>query len=383
VKYIFDSISGSTAYVGNKIVLNILNNINPPTVTTTLAINTTKTTSYIGGIVDTDTTTLLDRGICWGTGSTPTINDNIVSGGSTYGSFDVTVTNIPMDTQFYYRAYARNAGGVGYGSTGTTKTYMDETITDYDGNVYNIIKINHQKWLAQDLKTTHLNDGTPIPYLSGNTSLSGYSWYDNDIVNKDIYGALYTGYMAYNNKTAPIGCHIPTVEEVSELAYYASGLPLNAYTSTNTASVLKEAGFTHWREEPSAGISTNSTNFTALPNGYRLGTSYTNLLNYGYMRTSTLSSFDDYSNDFSFSYANTTFGHIFGYKTTALAIRCIVDQTFDKPTVTTSASVSSKTGNNAGERESFNSGASRETSFGSPMTTSKVRASSRMRAAPL
>jgi uncharacterized protein (TIGR02145 family) len=64
-----------------------------------------------------------------------------------------------------------------------------------DGNRYNIIKIGTQSWIAENLKTTKFNDGTVIPFITNNSvwptlTTPGYGWYENDITNKDIYGAL-------------------------------------------------------------------------------------------------------------------------------------------------------------------------------------------------
>ena len=64
-----------------------------------------------------------------------------------------------------------------------TKAYMDElkeriirladlmiaaglhSISDIDGNSYNVIKIGNQVWIAGNLNTTRYNDGAPIPML--------------------------------------------------------------------------------------------------------------------------------------------------------------------------------------------------------------------------
>lgn len=70
--------------------------------------------------------------------------------------------------------------------TGAT-TPSGSTITDYDGNVYDVIEVGDedQFWLGQNWKCTKLNDGTPLTNVTGDAawaalSTEGYCAYDND-----------------------------------------------------------------------------------------------------------------------------------------------------------------------------------------------------------
>ena len=62
------------------------------------------------------------------------------------------------------------------------------TITDIDGNIYDVIHIGTQWWLKQNLKVTHYNTGVAIPNITDTTEWStlttgAYCSYDNDESN--------------------------------------------------------------------------------------------------------------------------------------------------------------------------------------------------------
>jgi len=75
------------------------------------------------------------------------------------------------------------------GALSTVEPNHGDTIADADGNVYQTVKIGDQLWAAQNLRTTKLSDGTPIPGVSSGTQWAhqkgpAYCWYDNDVTNQ-------------------------------------------------------------------------------------------------------------------------------------------------------------------------------------------------------
>jgi uncharacterized protein (TIGR02145 family) len=139
-------------------------------------------------------------------------------------------------------------------------------ITDFEGNAYKTVTIGSQTWMAENLKSIKLNDGTAIPLVTSNNSWSNmttpaYCYYGNDSTTyKSYYGALYNWHTVATNKLCPSGWHVPTLGEWTTL---------NATLGVDTIAggMLKEGGTAHW-SYPNTHA-TNSSGFTALPTGYR------------------------------------------------------------------------------------------------------------------
>lgn len=144
--------------------------------------------------------------------------------------------------------------------------------TDIDGNTYATVVIGNQEWMASNLKATRYNDGTPIPitedaFTWARLSNGSYSWYDNDIANKEVYGALYNWHVIeylqiFKNidDICPTNFYLPS-GGVWQALVSALGGP------TAASGALKEAGTSHW-VPPNTGA-TNQSGFTALPAGSR------------------------------------------------------------------------------------------------------------------
>jgi uncharacterized protein (TIGR02145 family) len=132
------------------------------------------------------------------------------------------------------------------------------TVTDIDGNIYNIIKIGTQTWFGKNLKTTKYSDGILIPNVS-----DGFQWTylttDAFCYNLQTYGNLYNWYAVNRGKLCPTGWHVPSSDEWKVLEDFLGG-------SYDAGGRLKEEGTTHW-DEPNYGA-INSSGFSALPAGF-------------------------------------------------------------------------------------------------------------------
>ena len=163
-----------------------------------------------------------------------------------------------------------------------------QTVTDYDGNIYNTVAIGPQVWMKENLKVSHYRNGNLIP---NNTSPSSwctltsaaYCNYNNDTSNAGIYGNLYNWYAVNNSaKLCPTNWHVPSDAEWTSLENYLGG--------GNAASLkLKEAGTGHWSYDD--GTVTNSSGFSALPGGSQVDASgdciFSGMNNLGQFWTST------------------------------------------------------------------------------------------------
>lgn len=162
-------------------------------------------------------------------------------------------------------------------SKNTTESEEDEgktgTIKDVEGNVYQVIKIGSQWWMAENLKVTQYRNGEWIINVTGSKTwpaltTGAFCNYDNDFNNKAIYGNLYNWHAVTDGRNiAPVGWHVPTDDEWQTLIDYLGGNTLAGGKMKTTGTI--EAGDGLW-SEPNEGA-TNESGFSALPGGYRLG----------------------------------------------------------------------------------------------------------------
>jgi len=159
----------------------------------------------------------------------------------------------------------------------------DEPLMDIDGNVYQTVRIGNQVWMAENLRTTRYNDGTPVSLDTSKTTWTytkteKYCYYGN-ITNADSirkFGALYNWFAVNTKKLAPSGWHIPTYAEWDTLQNYMISKGYN-YDGVTTGNKIGKslAAKTDWVTSTNTGAvgnnqeQNNSSGFSAFPGGMR------------------------------------------------------------------------------------------------------------------
>jgi len=189
---------------------------------------------------------------------------------SSYGSNDtivsVKVTNLTPGTKYWFIAKSKNE----YGETDSQTIIFYTMVSDYDGNLYHGVTIGSQIWLQENFRGTHFANGDPIPNVTdatvwANLSTEAYCWYSNDSELGKVYGGLYNWYVGADPRGLIAGYHVPTVYEQCALGGYLMSKysDIGSYIAAGLSAM--EDGHTHWNT--TSEIPTNSSGFTALPNG--------------------------------------------------------------------------------------------------------------------
>ena len=252
-----------------------------------------------------------------------------------FGDLTTSTSSAPTIDHQYLKNGTYKATLTAYGNGKSTGAYADlnittvvgETVTDIDGNVYRTVTIGTQVWTVENLKTTKLNDGTPIPLLTDNTewrslTTPGYSWYNNDAATyKTTYGALYNWHAVNTGKLAPTGWHVPTDAELTILTTYLGGEGIAGGKMKSTGTI--EAGTGLWYS-PNTGA-TNESGFTAVPAGSRsLDGTFGDIGDDGYWWSSS-----EYGTNYAWSrdlyYGLSTVGRSNDLKNFGLSVRCLRD----------------------------------------------------------
>lgn len=228
-------------------------------------------------------------------------------------------------TNYTYRIYSYNSAGISptYSNEFTVKTNAT-TVTDIDGNVYQMVKICNQIWTKTNLNVSKYRNGDIIPQVTDAATWSklgtgAWCYYENITANGTTYGKLYNGWAINDPRgLAPIGWHIPSDDEW-EVLITCLGEKIVA------GGKMKETGTMLW-QNPN-GSATNSSGFTAIPGGSRAGSADGQFINIGYVGNWWSSSIDG---PFGLWVRNLTSsnGAVYRYsygRNHGLSVRCIKD----------------------------------------------------------
>ena len=215
--------SEGTSY-GEQKSFTTLQNIELPTVTTTVVTNVTSTGATSGGnVTDDGGAAVTARGVCWSTSPDPTINDNKTTDGNGTGAFTSQLTNLTHSTTYYIRAYATNSEGTSYGEQKYFSTLSDGMI-----NGHQYVDLG----LSSGLKWATCNVGADSPedygnyYAWGETETKAEYTQDNSVTFGQQLNDI-SGNAQYDAATANWGgsWRMPTKDEIRELIYNCNWTP--------------------------------------------------------------------------------------------------------------------------------------------------------------
>lgn len=271
-----------------------------PTVTTSLVSNVGETSATGGGnVLEDGGGAVTARGVVFDTAENPSLegNSGFTVDGAGLGVFESEMTGLALETTYYVRAYATNSAGTTYGSQVSFTTGSDDNVTDVEGNVYPVVKIGEQTWMAKNLRTRTFNDGTPIPILNNadwaavdystnplpshglypHTAIEGLN---SDEAVMEAYGVLYNYFAATDPRgICPPGWHVPSNAEIDTLLNFISGgeqfggkqLKSCRQVSTPEGGDCETSIHPRWNFWGSTIWGTDDYGFSALPAGYRTG----------------------------------------------------------------------------------------------------------------
>ncbi|MCQ2276124.1 MAG: fibrobacter succinogenes major paralogous domain-containing protein [Bacteroidales bacterium] len=234
------------------------------------------------------------------------------------------------------------------------------TVTDHEGNVYNTVQIGDQCWTRENMRcTTSPSTGTNIlEFPASSYTYSGKKAYypNDDASNVATYGLLYnwnaavdtfnTAYGETSTNTSlsnavsvtfsgnrrgicPVGWHVPSDAEWTQLTTYVGSQSEYVCGSDNTNIAKALASTTGWSSNsndyvPGNDPSTNNaTGFSAVPAGNYSG-SYLAFGNYAYFWSATRSTSNTaYNRTLYYNNANVNSGYhakYYGY-----SVRCLRD----------------------------------------------------------
>jgi clan AA aspartic protease (TIGR02281 family) len=158
---------------------------------------------------------------------------------------------------------------------------MYGSVTDIDGNNYATVQIGRNLWMAENLRTTHYQNGDPIPQVwTGGSCYNlvdgGWVYYEDDPEYNLPCGKLYNWYVVADPRNVcPVNWSVPSIEEWVALSDYLGGnimaeVQLKSVGHQHTDECFVDSNRIVISDEARWGLDTGGTNssgFSCLPCG--------------------------------------------------------------------------------------------------------------------
>jgi len=235
-------------------------------------------------------------GICWSESEKPDTECSFVEVDppSSTGEFSATLSRLSASTTYYFRAFSVIKSITEYSEeiAFTTRPAAEDMVMDVEGNIYKIVKIGEQTWMAENLKTTMYADKTPIPFVEDQKEWFhftreslGYCWYGDVSSQGSVLGALYSWPAATRafdgiatieegvQGVCPEGWHLPSDDEWRQLEMHLGmsqeDVDTKRWRGLDEGGKLKQKGTKYWKSPNTGAV--DEVGFNALPTGYRHG----------------------------------------------------------------------------------------------------------------
>ncbi len=262
-----------------------------PQLTTITATGITPFAAFSGGTITGDGGfSIISKGVAWSTSPNPTINDNFTNEGLGANSFQSVLNNLLPGTSYYYRAYATNTVGTGYGMSFSITTQGLATVTtteitqistysavsggDITSNGGANVTARGVCWSTSTNPTIALTtktiDGSGSGLFSSNLTglTSGTTYYVRSYATNSA-GTGYGNEVSFTTSVAPIESIVignqTWSKKNTELITYRDGTPIPQVTNMNELYSLSTGAWCYYNMDSSNGMI-----YGKLYNGYAI-----------------------------------------------------------------------------------------------------------------
>ncbi len=211
-------------------------------------------------------------------------------------------------------------------------------LKDAEGNLYKVVQVGSQYWMAENLRSEKFLNGDPIPFRGGGNCDTCFDYTNADSAFNSLYGKLYDLYTVRSNRgLCPAGWHVPSDQEWLTLELYlgvkeefGSTQFENGRGGSKYAGSKLKSGSSLW-DNPDWENYKNQSGFSALPAGLGGGWDQYQEGEIGNWWTSTKAPFNYPGNIFR-SVGNNSTGIDRGFNSGSTenrfrSVRCIKDDT--------------------------------------------------------